>query len=317
MSVRRLAIAGALIAAFAAGELAEAPAEATIRTIGGYHVLAADFHVHSHPWSWGTLSPWDTVIEARRQGLDVVAMTPHNHVWVAKMGQWYSRLTGGPMVLVGEEIASADYHLIAVGIREPVPARQPAAEAIAAVHAQGGIAIAAHPYKNSWPAWDQAAMAALDGAEVVRPEAQHDEGASAQLREFFGRASLAAIASSDYHGIGTIGYCRTFVFVRERTEAEILAAVREGRTVVYGRERAYGDAGLIALAAQQGLDRGVPDLPAPGALKIVSRLAALLALAGALLVGGVVAAEPAGRPRGGSASREADPLVAQGRASAV
>jgi hypothetical protein len=46
--------------------------------LGGYRVLAGDFHVHPHPGSAGTLAPWDLVVEARHQGLDVLAVTPHN-----------------------------------------------------------------------------------------------------------------------------------------------------------------------------------------------------------------------------------------------
>jgi hypothetical protein len=47
---------------------------------------------------------------------------------------------------------------------------------------------------------------------------------------------------------------------------------------VYGRDRAYGDPALIALAAQAGLPREPPVLPVPGAAALISRLAAVLAL---------------------------------------
>src|SRR6185295_20018098 len=145
MTVRRAIVAALLVSALLAGQSAGAPRARSPLELGGYHVLAADFHVHSFPLSWSTLAPWDTVLEARRQGLDVIAMTPHNHVWVAHVGRWFSRLTGGPTVLVGEEIVSTRYHLLAVAIATTIGWRQTAARAIDEVHRQGGVAIAAHP----------------------------------------------------------------------------------------------------------------------------------------------------------------------------
>ena len=78
------------------------------------------------------------------QGLDAIAVTGHNEVVDAKVGRWFSRLIGGPIVLVGEEILSEPrYHLIAVGISTYVDFHQRAADAIDEIHRQGGVAIAA------------------------------------------------------------------------------------------------------------------------------------------------------------------------------
>jgi hypothetical protein len=85
-----------LLVSLAAGTLSDTSSKNPPIMLGGYRVLAADFHVHSFPLSWSTLAPWDAVLETRRQGLDVIAVTGHNHVWVAKVGRWFSRLVGGP-----------------------------------------------------------------------------------------------------------------------------------------------------------------------------------------------------------------------------
>ena len=52
--------------------------------------------------------------------------------------------------------------------------------------------------------------------------------------------------------LGEMGLCRTYVFVRDRTEKGILDALREQRTVVYDREHIYGDPAMIQLAAEDG-----------------------------------------------------------------
>ena len=73
---------------------------------------------------------------------------------------------GGPTVLVGEEITARRWHLIGVGIRDTVSWRQPLEAAIDAVHAQGGVAILAHPVDIYRSALNDAARTTLDGTEV-------------------------------------------------------------------------------------------------------------------------------------------------------
>ena len=247
---RRISIC-LVLAALAVGTLSDAPRRNPTIVLGGYRVLAADFHVHSFPLSWATIGPIDTVLEARRQGLDVIAMTGHNHVWVAKVGRWFSHLTGGPRVLVGEEIVAPTYHLLAVGIDSTISWKQSAASAIDEVHRQGGIAIAAHPVSFYWRAYDADAMSKLDGAEVLHPIAYFRAGTYQELQQFYGRARLTAIGDSDYHGLGPMGLCRTFVFARDDSDDSILEALRAHHTVVLDRDgQAFGDPNLIYLARQ-------------------------------------------------------------------
>jgi predicted metal-dependent phosphoesterase TrpH len=280
----RTALGAGLLVALIAGTLADVPEPRVHREMGGYHVLATDFHVHSFPFSWSTLSAFDTVLDARHQGLDAIAITPHNHVWVARLGRWFANAIGGPIVVVGEEVTAPGYHMLAVGIDELVSNRLSAEDAIDEIHRQGGVAIAAHPYRDFWPGLDAEAMRKLDGSEVVRPEAYLGEEPIAELVEFNQRAGATAIGATDFHGTLPVGYSRTYVFARERSASAIVDAVRNGRTVVYDRERAYGDASLIALAqASGGLPRTPPVLPPPGLLAGFSRALAVLTLLAVVL----------------------------------
>jgi hypothetical protein len=279
MTGHRIAAGCLLAVAFSAGMFSNMPRRDPNMTVGGYRVLSADFHVHSFPLSWSTRAPWDTVIEAQRQGLDVIAMTPHNHVWVAKAGHWYSGIAGGPIVLTGEEIVSAGYHLLAVGIQRTVSWNQTAASAIDEIHKQGGIAVAAHPIARYWPAYDAQAREKLDGAEVVQPVAWASDEFADQLRQFYASTHLMAFGDSDYHGLGPIGVCRTWVFAREATEQGVLDAIRAGRTVVYDRGRAYGDPELIRLAARDGrLPGRDPAELSTGFSVMLSRIAGIAGL---------------------------------------
>jgi predicted metal-dependent phosphoesterase TrpH len=287
--LRIMGCAVLFVAAIVAGTAADTSRPSPARLIGGYHVLAADFHVHMFPLGWSTLSPWDTIVEARHQGLDAIALVPHNITWLAKIGRWVSGFFDRPIVIVGEEITAPDYHLLAVGIDRSISARLPVTEAIAEVHRQGGVAIAAHPYENAAPAFE-VALRELDGVEVVRPEAQNDARLGAELRAFYDRAHstkgrIAAVGDSDFHGAGPMGYSRTYVFARQRTAAAVLDAIRDGRTVVYDRDVVHGDPAMIQLAAEAGgLPRDVPVLPRPGVAAGFSRIATLVLLIGMLFL---------------------------------
>jgi hypothetical protein len=190
-------------------------------------------------------------------------------------------------VLVGEEVRASGYHLIAVGIERRVSWDQPAAAAIDDVHGQGGVAIAAHPVAMYWPAWDEAAIAKLDGSEVVHPSAYLRASAGIQMARFWAGRPLTAVGSSDYHGLGRLGLCRTYVFARGEGEAAILDALRDRRTVVRDRDgRLYGRPDLVGLAAADGRlwAREAPP-ERSGMAFATARLAGIAALVGFVVFG--------------------------------
>jgi len=186
-------ISGSLLAAaIMAGTMSDELNPPAPIELDGYRVLAVDFHVHASVFGDGAVAPWDMPREAQRQGLDAFALTSHNQVWTAKLGRWLARWTGGATVLVGEEVQSAHYHLIAVGIHRTVSWKQPAASAIDDVHNQGGIAIAAHPTAQYSRGWDAAAMGKLDGSEIMHPLVFF-EGRFPELRAFYEEGGWADV----------------------------------------------------------------------------------------------------------------------------
>lgn len=254
MSPRAIA-AVVMFAGIVAGTVSDRLPDAQPRRAGDYWILTGDFHVHAFPGD-GALAPWTLRDEARRAGLDVFAVTNHDQVFTARLARWISRFSDGPIVIPGEEITNPDYHLIAIGIDHAVSADQPAASAIAAIHAQGGVAIAAHPGRRFRGYNDDDTVAALDGAEVAHPSMHDDETFRQDIADFFARArrlnpGVSAIGSSDFHSSPSLAECRTLVFARDRTAAAVVEAIRNGRTVaVDAAGQLYGDPGLVALARE-------------------------------------------------------------------
>lgn len=233
------------------GTFADERPERVVPQLGEFRILSGDFHVHAAPGD-GTLLPWELRREAARAGLDVLAITNHNTTFAARFGRWWTENVAGspPILLVGEEITSPDYHIAAAGIRRTVTRRQSAASAVAEVHAQGGVAIAAHPAREYWAGYDDRALALLDGAEAANGT---DPIVRKQFDEFRERArqrnvDIAPIGSSDFHGGPALGRCRTYLLVREQTEAGVLEAIRSGRTVAADAAgNLYGDPELVRL----------------------------------------------------------------------
>jgi hypothetical protein len=196
-----------------------------------------------------------------------------------------------PLVFVGEEVTAPFHHIVAVGISGAVDWRGSAAETIDAIHAAGGIAIAAHPGKDSAVDFDDQAFARLDAAERAHPGMHLNRDGSEEFAEFFARAQrhnprVAPVGNSDFHVTGRIGLCRTYVLAREVTKAAVLDAIRGGRTVAYDDwGKAYGDSKLVEIVERARSARGRADTSpwatrasAAGALMVWFGLAGLVAL---------------------------------------
>ncbi len=300
MNWYRVASLSLVAAALVAGTAADRPVTRPVLMVNGYRVLAADFHVHSSMWSDGALTPWGLVLEAERRGLDAIAITGHDEVWDGRVGRWFSGLVGGPTVLTGEEILSPRGHLIAIGIDRLVGWQRDTAREIDEIHGQGGVAIAAHPTRKSWTDFDAATLQRLDGSEVCHPLVFGSLSLQRELEAFASRGSFAAIGSSDFHGIGRLGSCRTYVFAADASAGAIVEAIRGRRTVVYGPDgKPYGDPELAAALAARlpllGTAAAAPASPGRpdantgagnariGWLDVISRVCGVLGLAGVVL----------------------------------
>ena len=107
---------------------------------------AADLHMHTQ-YSDGQDSPAEVLEWAERVGLDVIAITDHDCIDGAEVAADLAARDGTrPDVIVGEEVSSLDGHILALFISRVVPPGMSAEDTVAAIHKQGGLTIAAHPF---------------------------------------------------------------------------------------------------------------------------------------------------------------------------
>jgi len=106
----------------------------------------------------------------------VIAITDHDSIDGAIIVAELARVRKGPDVIVGEEVSSRDGHILGLFLKQLVPPDLSAKETVAAIHEQGGLAIAAHPYwrtssldykGRTYGLGDRIAQLDLDAIEVI------------------------------------------------------------------------------------------------------------------------------------------------------
>jgi predicted metal-dependent phosphoesterase TrpH len=109
----------------------------------------ADVHMHTN-FSDGVGSVTEVLAAAQRRTLlDVIAVTDHDTIEGAlRARDLAARHEYRFEVIVGEEISTREGHLLALFLETPVAPDQSIERSIELVHAQGGLAIVAHPFNR-------------------------------------------------------------------------------------------------------------------------------------------------------------------------
>jgi predicted metal-dependent phosphoesterase TrpH len=156
-----------------------------------------ELHCHSRYSKDSNLSLEKIVAACRRERIDAIALTDHNDIRGALELQ--AMAPGWLRVIVGEEIATADGDLVGIFLRERIEPRLPIEETIRQIHAQGGLAIAPHPF-------DRLRHEAMGGAVLTRVQHEIDFVESFNARCVFAGDNQVAAAFVREHGLaGCVG----------------------------------------------------------------------------------------------------------------
>ena len=213
----------------------------------------ADLHMHTH-YSDGRPTV-RTLLDhvARRTTLQVVAITDHDTV----EGALEARALQGRYpfeIVVGEEVSSREGHILALFIERRVPPGLSATETLAAIHEQGGLAIAAHPFITTWAVGAQEitmqgvgkriATLPFDGVEIDNSTPLMGL-ANLRARRFNRLAQrLAELGCSDAHIVEAIG--KSFTRFPGRNAADLREALVARRTLA--SRQTYAVRELVAYA---------------------------------------------------------------------
>jgi predicted metal-dependent phosphoesterase TrpH len=194
-----------------------------------------DLHCHTRASFDSLASPRAVVRAAAARGLTHVAITDHDRIEGALEAR--DEAPEGLVVIVGEEIRTADGDLIAAFIERAVPPGLSAAETIEAVREQGGLVGIPHPFDRfRGSLLRDARMASLaplaDWVEVYN--ARLLGGGNERAAAFAATTGLPGVAVSDAHSVLEVGVAYTALNGDPSTPAGLLA-VLSGLELVPGR----------------------------------------------------------------------------------
>ena len=186
-----------------------------------------DLHCHTSASFDSLASPESVVRAAAKRGLTHLAITDHDRI----DGALHARDVApeGLVVIVGEEVKTADGDLIALFLQEAVEPGLSARDTIAAVRAQGGLVGIPHPFDKFRGSMLKdprlEAMATLvDWVEAHNARVVGGTG-NERAAEFALEMGLPGIAVSDAHSVIEVGVAYTALEGDPSTPEGLVAAL--------------------------------------------------------------------------------------------
>jgi len=200
----------------------------------------ADTHIHT-TISDVLMSPEETVeYVATHTDLSVISITDHGSAEGSFIARDYARRNNLNIeVIIGQEVYTGDGDIVGLFLASSLPYFETVAEAIDAIHAQGGLAVAVHPFSRWSTLNNMNGLASkifdlpLDGVEVRNgfPANVISNPLSALLNRTRGQ-NLPEFGGSDSHSPFTVG--QAYTRFPGRTAADFRRAVENGTVQAKG-----------------------------------------------------------------------------------
>ncbi len=203
---------------------------------------AFDIHVHTRQFSdCSFINPEEVIPRALAARLDGLALTEHGTRWPDEPFEALRRQAeaNGLVLINGQEIYTTDARnkmegeFLVFGIDHSLTGSYSARQLVEVVHSEGGILIAAHPYKLSrngrthyYGAGDGLYHLAVDGLELHHPD--HGESALRKARKAMEVLGIPGTGGSDAHKPFAIGTFVTLFDAAVRNETDFIREIRLG-----------------------------------------------------------------------------------------
>jgi predicted metal-dependent phosphoesterase TrpH len=197
-----------------------------------------DLHTHStfskHPiWGIDGIHGPEKIVEmAVRIGLDGIAITDHNCVKGSQKAiQYVAEKNLSLLVIPGAEIRSSEGDILALGIQEDIKPKLSIFDTVDQIKAQGGIAIAAHPYKYNTKLGvkllDAAVSSRFDAIEVFNSCLR--KGANEKALKLAEKLKMVGVAGSDAHSLENIGRSVTCLEMDDLSVEAVFHAINQNK----------------------------------------------------------------------------------------
>lgn len=167
-------------------------------------MIRMEFHCHTHYSVDSLVKPADLVAQARRIGLDRVAITDHNSI----RGALEAQQLDPELVVIGEEIQTTRGELLAYFVTEEVPAGLSPQETLERLKSQGAVISVSHPFdpqRSGWSLQDLLFLVGqVDALEVFNSRCL-SAGMNRRAAEFARQHGLPGTVGSDAHSLVELG----------------------------------------------------------------------------------------------------------------
>ena len=217
--------------------------------------MRADLHLHTVHSPDGSNTVKDVIRILKSQGITGAAFTDHNS---PGGGQEALSLNEKDfLVIPGIEVSSIEGHIIALNVREPIARNLTVDETIEKIHAQGGIAVAAHPYRF-WSGLGEKNVVGhpFDAVEILN--ARSNDRGNAHAAVLAKRLKAPVTAGSDSHENMTLGDAYTVLPESTETVDQAIQAILDHNTKSGGRSRTVSHTvGYVTKSVTEWLGRGM------------------------------------------------------------
>ena len=216
----------------------------------------ADLHIHT-TYSDGWPTPRDVVDHAAAEtALDVIAITDHDTIEGALRAAEYAARTSALRVVIGEEVSSRQGHILGLFLTNRIRPGLTAAHTVDLIHAQGGVAIAAHPFWRTQRLTRRRRRRVVHGVGYLAGELEFDaievENSTPGMalpnllaRRLAEATGITQVGGSDGHILDAIGRGATSFL--GTTPRALMTALLNGRT--RPEKRRYTSLGLVRYMA--------------------------------------------------------------------
>lgn len=202
--------------------------------------MLIDLHVHTRHYSGcSNIEARGLIQRVLHVGLDGAVLTEHGILWRGDKLAPLVDLAGerGLLLLAGQEVTCfhkgrREGDFLVFGLEYSLGSNLAAKDMIERVHAEGGVVVAAHPYKPSrlgvsyYGAGDEIYELRLDALELYHPE--HDEEARRKVKVAAGTLGIPMTGGSDAHELYHVGVCCTRFNKRVASMQDLVEAIRQG-----------------------------------------------------------------------------------------
>ena len=192
-----------------------------------------DLHCHEQTYSsCSHVALADMVREAKRKGLDAMCITDHDSMGLRQTAAAFSKESGYP-IFIGTEVYTFEGDILVFGLEQTPDRRLHLEELLQLVRRAGGVCIAAHPFRSNMRGIRENLAVLKDYADIAgveirngRTTPEENQLAAARCREL----GLFATGGSDGHTEAEIGDCATWLPETVKNEAELVHALRLGKS---------------------------------------------------------------------------------------